>query len=288
MKNYSYSLLRYRHDPTSGEAVNVGVLLYAPGENFAQLEVDKKYGHLANLYRDFCAEDFEWGLESLNNGLRHLQRQLDDLSLFEQAPATASDLAKLILPDNGGSLRFEGINRGRGKDLEAELQDVFNLWIGEQRPETGQWQRRNEKQVWSAYKQILELYKIPEALSQETIKTPSVELTFEHCYRNGKLHALQPLSLQYAKPADIVAHAAQWRGWGAELADVEEFGRLDLLLGTPDKTIPNYSREHDEKLLAAEAMLKRMNVNHRIVREEEAPAYAKELASEMKSHQVLP
>lgn len=125
-------------------------------------------------------------------------------------------------------------------------------------------------------------------LGEAKVKTPSVELTFEHCYRNGKLHALQPLNLQYADAWQIVAHAAQWRGWGAELADVQEFGRLDLLLGTPDKTMPGYGREHDEKLLEAEAMIRRMNVNHRIVHEEEAPAYAKELAGEMQADKVLP
>lgn len=140
MKNYSYSVLRYRHNPTSGEAINVGVLLYAPGENYAQLEIDKRYGHLSKLYRDFCAEDFEWGLDNLQAGLRHLQPQLDNLSLFEDAPATAADLANLILPNNGGSLRFEGVNRGHGKDLEVELREVFDLWVGEQRPLAGRWQ----------------------------------------------------------------------------------------------------------------------------------------------------
>ena len=287
MKTYSYSILRYRHDATSGEAVNIGVLVYSLADRFARLELDERYGHLAKLYRGFRADDFDLGLQNLKASLSHLQPQLEKPSMFEEAPHTAAELANLILPDNGGSLRFEGANRGRGSDLDSATQMMFDLWVTEQRPLAERWKRRDEKDVWRLYKQVLELYQIPAVLGEARVKTPSVELKFDHCFRNGKLHALQPLNLQYADAWQIVAHAAQWRGWSSELADVEDFGRLDLLLGAPDKTMPNFGREHEDKLREAEAMLGRMNVNHRIVREEEAIEYAEELADEMREHQVL-
>ncbi|BCM90638.1 hypothetical protein IAD21_02495 [Abditibacteriota bacterium] len=64
MKPYSYSILRYSQDPTSGEAVNVGVLLYSYEQGQATLQVDDNYGHLAELYRGFCKDDFALMLES--------------------------------------------------------------------------------------------------------------------------------------------------------------------------------------------------------------------------------
>ena len=65
MKSYPYSILRYSQDPTSGEAVNVGVLLYSSEQGHATLQLDDSYGHLSELYRGFCKDDFNLMLESL-------------------------------------------------------------------------------------------------------------------------------------------------------------------------------------------------------------------------------
>jgi len=288
MKPYSYSTLRYRHDPTSGEAVNVGVLLYSPEEGFAELELDDNYGHLTGLFREFSKEDFEMSLRALQAELREARAQFREPSLLEAKPQTAVELAAKLLPDQGGTLRFGELRRGRGRDLEDETQTLFQMLIADQRPEHFARSRRSEEDVWKMYRKVLDLYNIPIALEEKKIQTPSVALTFKHTFQNGARHALQPLTLEYAKPEDIIARAAKWKAFGDELAETPGFGRLDLLLGTPDRLSPSYTAEHEEAVEHSIKLLSRTKVEHQIVREDGVAIYAKNLADEMKAHNVLP
>ena len=98
---------------------------------------------------------------------------------------------------------------------------------------------------------------------------------------------MQPLSLEYARPEDIIAQAAKWKAFGDELADTQGFGKLHLLLGSLSKHAPIYSAAHKEATEEAIQLLQRTKVEHILVREEEAIDYAKELAADMKNHHVL-
>ncbi len=288
MKPYSYSTLRYRHDPTSGEAVNVGVLLYCPEESFTRLELDDNYGHLSGLFREFSKDDFEMSLQALRAELREASKAFEQPSFLESFPRTATELATRLLPDQGGTLRFGELGRGRGRDLDEETQALFKMLIADQRPEHFARSRRNEEDVWKMYRKVLDLYNIPIVLEEKKIQTPSVSLTFKHTFQNGARHALQPLTLEYAKPEDIIARAAKWKAFGDELAETPGFGRLDLLLGTPDRLSPGYTDEHEDAVEAGIKLLSRTKVEHQIVRENGAGDYAKNLFDEMKAHNVLP
>ncbi|RYZ78006.1 MAG: DUF3037 domain-containing protein, partial [Proteobacteria bacterium] len=215
-KPFSYSVLRYSHDPTSGEAINVGVLLYSGESGFAALEIDENYGHLVDLYRGFRKDDFALMLTSLTKGIKKLTPRLQEPSLLESLPETALDVARLLLPDQGGSFRFGTLGRGRGRgmDLENEAKALFTQLIKKQRPETKHWNRRNSEAVWRYYREALNVYGIPSVLEEREVETPSLPILFKHTYQNGRCHALEPLSLEYAKTTDITNVAAKWRGIG--------------------------------------------------------------------------
>lgn len=289
MKPYSYSTLRYRHDPTSGEAVNVGVLLYSPEEGFAELELDDNYGHLTGLFREFSKEDFEMSLHALQAELREARAQFREPSLLEAKPQTAVELAAKLLPDQGGTLRFGELGRGRGRDLEDETQTLFQMLIADQRPEHHSRPRRNNEEVWSVYRQILEVYGIPRVLEEAKVQTPRLPpFNFKHTFQNGARHVLQPLTLEYSKASAIIDKAAQWKAYGDELAESAGFGKLYLLLGTPDRMMPNFTEEHEEAVESAVNLLDNTRVEHEIVREDGSAIFAKNLFDEMKAHNVLP
>ncbi len=249
--------------------------------------MDDNYGHLAELYRGFCKDDFALMLESLDAGMRSIAPRLREPSLLAITPETALDVARLLLPDQGGSFRFGTLGRGRTENLEDEASSLFAQLVKNQRPEARQGHRKNKDVVWRFYRKALDLYGITPLLVEKDVITPSLPIHFKHTYENGSRHALQPLSLDYAKPSDITDQAAKWRGIGAELAETQGFGRLDLLLGRPERLTPGYSDEHETAYKQAVSLLKKITVSHRIVEEDEAADYAKDLAADMKAHHLL-
>ena len=50
---YCYSVLGYCHDPAVGEMLNIGVVLYAPGNGFFRAKIDPHYTRLSNTFVGF-------------------------------------------------------------------------------------------------------------------------------------------------------------------------------------------------------------------------------------------
>src|ERR1035437_4968873 len=74
MKNqisYTYSVLRYVHDVTSGEFVNVGVALYAPQTHYLSAICRTTYGRLSKVFPGVNAEHFK----AL---MRHIQTSFEE------------------------------------------------------------------------------------------------------------------------------------------------------------------------------------------------------------------
>jgi hypothetical protein len=286
MHSYSYCVLRYLHDPSSGEAINVGVLVYAPEDSFVRLRFEHRTKALAGLFGGFSRDDFtrflfrlEASVERFQNALRQSQGGLFEM---RERPADAAVVAKWLLADNGLSFQFGPSRGGVTRDLLAATHTVFERAVLSQRPAPVERKRRDEEAVWSTFQSAFREHGIGKVLSAHTVETPDFELPFDHAFQNERWHAIEPLSFDYARPDDIRDRAALWYSYGVALSQSEEFAQLYLLLGAP--TNPDHLAAYGR----AKNWLRKMPGEPVLVEEKDAASFAKRLASEMKQHGVLP
>ena len=106
MTPYHYAVLRYVHDLSGGEFVNIGIIMWLPESSELMFQLNQRYRRLSN----FFANDFEG--ESYRQMVRHLESHfksvVDDIKEEYRQPKlnfvkTTNDikdiLSQLVLED---------------------------------------------------------------------------------------------------------------------------------------------------------------------------------------------
>jgi len=283
--SYSYCLLRYLHDPSLGEAVNVGVLVYAPEANFVRFVMTHRTKPLSALFRGFDRRSFLLFLSRLERSVERFQRALiqSNSGLFEMTkkPEHAGELANWLLCDNGLSFQFSEPKGGITHDpLSATKMLEDRILLG-QRPAVRAHQRRDEDAVWATFQHALQEQGIMRHLTAHIVETSEFPLPFDHAYKNERWHAIEPISFDYARPDEIRDTAMRWYAYGAALQESDEFGSLYLLLGAPRN--PDHLKAYEQ----AKKWLNKMPIEARIFEETQATKFAHELSDLMKEEGIL-
>jgi hypothetical protein len=109
-KPYTYVLLRYRHDPLSGEFANVGVVLHDAQAGFLGVRVRKTVGRLSAIFPGLDGDALKGALRSIERGLKRfadkeavdLLRSLSDASQFSLRALAADDSSFIWSPMGSG------------------------------------------------------------------------------------------------------------------------------------------------------------------------------------------
>jgi len=274
--SYTYTVLRYVHDTTSGEFVNVGVALYAPEARYASAVCRSTYGRLNKVFPGINADHFK----SL---MRHVQARFEELGeqLATELPLepvkTVEELARRILPADDSALQWAPMGSGRTSDPANELERLFDRMVMSYEDKAGR-ERRTEDDVWRHFKRTLEARQLLHYFEPRKITVPDDEIAFEHTWRNGLLHCLEPLSFDLSSADSIKDKDHRWLGRITSIANAEEKFRLYLLVGQPQ----------DEELSAAFdsalSILGKIPVEKVIVREEQGDELSERIAKEVTEH----
>ncbi len=301
---FTYSVLRYKHNPSTGEAVNVGVLIFAPTVGLVRFKGTTHTYALSKLFRGFERDVFMRFLTALDRATQNLQDTLEsnrqqlpllDSPTSQFAPkflqqreidvnqVTAEEVARWLLSDNGLSFQFGEARGGITDDVLNIHENLFDRLVTQQRPARDRDERRSNEEVWTIFQEALSEYGITRHLRPHTVKMPQFEdpIPFNHAYKNEKWHAVEPISFDYAKARSIREKALLWYGYGAALKQAPSFSQLYIVLGAPQ----NSSQMKDYN--GAKNWLNRMENKPELIEENEAPDFARELADTMKKEGVL-
>lgn len=273
---YTYTVLRYRHDPLAGEMINVGVVLHAPRSAFLGTAVRSTYGRLSKLY-----PDLEGG--ALTRILKRIQTNIKRFSESEiggifSSSATAHTFAKRVIDDPAGSYVWSDLKSGITKSPEQELARLYHRYIG--RFEATTVSRRSDADVWRPARDKLVEREIANLFEKKTIRSNRDEVEFDNAWKNGIWHCLQPLSFDLADVESIQNKAARWVGHIVGLSTSEETFRPYFIVGKPSDIRLQSAFERAVAFLA-EAPSENMP---RIVREEEIETFVQELETQVHSH----
>src|SRR5258705_13521255 len=104
---YTYSVIRYLHDPSTGEMLNIGVILCAPNDRAIEARLEYRYERLSAAFVEFDGDHYRRTLHQFNGVLDVLRERMLATPLFDMwdIPSNARSVALQVLLDM--ALRFQ-------------------------------------------------------------------------------------------------------------------------------------------------------------------------------------
>jgi Protein of unknown function (DUF3037) len=275
---YTYRVLRYLHDPATGEGLNIGVLVYAPACRWLEARFNLNSGRLKHAFPSLDA-DIHRAL------MRRLKTRFEAAALacaqelpFAERPVDLIGWAHTILRDDDSSLQWGAEGGGLTADPARELHDLYERMVLRHHARIGR-QGRDDDEVWSIYRAPLQRTGAVSHLTKHAVKTELDEVTFDHAWKNGRWHCLQPLSLDLLEPESIRNKGHRLLGEISGIREALTNHTLYLLLAEPKESAVRKTADRTLNLLHA-----RLGVKYELVREAEAESFGQRLSRDILAH----
>jgi hypothetical protein len=115
---YAYSIIRYVHDPISGECLNVGVVLSSQN-GFFEARVPSSLVRVKNAFPDASVNTIRYSFESFESRLETLLKTTGDFA----------EALSLALPPDEGSLKASVLGAGLTSDLSATADELLDRFV---------------------------------------------------------------------------------------------------------------------------------------------------------------
>jgi len=275
---YTFTVLRYVHDITTGEFVNVGVALYAPEVKYLGAICTPRYGRLSKVFLDIDGDHFRSLMRFIQGCFEEQSEKLRQSVLsFIDVPQSVMEIARSILPPDDSSLQWSEAGGGITDDPSTTLEGLYDRMV-QRYEEKAKLPSRDDEEVWRHYKRELEVRHVLAHLRPKRIIAKDDDYEFQHARENKLWHLYEPMSFDLLQAYSIVDKANRWLGRGFNLKDSPDRFKLYILLGEP----------RDERLMSAFAkaknILNKMPVEKDFVSEHEAADFSEELASDIAEH----
>lgn len=274
---YSYTVLRYVHDTMTGEFVNVGVALHAPDVGYVSAICRTTYRRVSAAFPGLKGEHFR-------AVMRHVQARFEQLGERMSVESTATggqslqDIARGVLPADDSSFQWGPVGVGLAADPSQKLEALFNRMVMRYDEQAPTRIRRTDDDVWRNFKRDLEQRRLLRYFEPKTISVRDDEIRFEHAWKNGVWHCVEPVSFDMAAAESIKDKAHRILGQITSVHETTDSFRLYMLVARPD----------DDALMpafeSALSILQKMPCEKEIVQEDEHAALADRLADKVESH----
>jgi hypothetical protein len=267
---YTFTVLRYVHDIATGEFVNVGVALYAPGVKFIEARCRTTYGRLTKAFPGLDGEAFKSLMRRINHRFEEIAAEVANELPLKGSPTAIMELAWSVLPPDDSSLQWSPPGGGVAEDLSATLTQLYDRMV--HRYEDGLIRaRRSDEEVWTRFRRDLETRNIAVHLQSKKITVPDDEVEFEYACKNGVWHCLKPISFDLSADG-ITEKAHRWLGQLTSVKSSSDQFKVYLLIGEPQQP------DLKTTLKKALSILQKIPVEKEIVMERDATVFSERFA----------
>lgn len=272
---YSYSVLRYVHDVTTGEFVNVGLALYCPTMHYANAACRTTSKRLTPLFPSLDSSVFRTLMRKVQARFDALHDEVNS-QLELRAYSTVMELAQSVIPQDDSALQWAPMGSGLTSDPDATLDLLFDRFVMKHEEATAV-HRKNDEQVWKNFSRELEQQQVLKHFQPQTFTTADDEIKFDRAWKNGVWHCLAPVSFDLASPESIREKAHKWLGQITSVASADL--KLYFLVGEPS--------EADLKPVYQSALkiLQKASSSAEIFTESDAAALSRRLAEQVAKHE---
>jgi hypothetical protein len=272
---YTYTVLRYVHDTSTAEFVNVGLVLHCASQRYLGAKLRHTHRRLSAMFPDLDAGAFRASMTTIERALKVAGDAYQKEDLFH-SDADATQLARSVLPSDDSSLQWSPTGSGLTGDPVAELDRLYTRLIGSY--DERQERRRTDADVWRPIREKLDVARLSSKLREKVIRGADDVLEFKHAWKNGAWHCYEALSFDLADADGIKRKAREWMGHLTAVRDAPEKFKPYVIVGAPSNTklLPAYRD--------AMAILKKSPVETEVFPETEADRLVALIETELAAH----
>jgi hypothetical protein len=273
---YTYTVLRYVHDTSTGEFINTGVVMHARDLKFISVKLRHTHGRLSAMFPDLDRDAFKSSMRVIERAIRDLAESYAKADLFPRE-GDAVAMARSVLPADDSSLQWSPVGGGLTSSPTATLEHLFDRLVARY---DGKAERvkRSDEDVWRPVKERLDRAGLSAQLRSTVIQGKVDELKFERAWKNGVWHCYEPLSFDLADAEYIKDKARRWSGFLSTVRDAADLFKPVFIVGAP----------HDEKLIpafeTAVEILRNSPVPPDVYTDTEADRLAEQIEAEFAAH----
>jgi hypothetical protein len=272
---YNFSVLRYVHDPTTQEFVNIGVAVFSAEAHYLRAICTSNYGRISHMFQKIDGPKFRQISRYIQEKICAAGQLHKSALPFESSLSIEQVLARVLPPDDS-AIQFSKSGVGLSSDLDRTLTELYRRHV--ERYISVVETRRTDEEVWRVFREPLDRVHVTPWLNPKRIVASSYEYEFERSWKNEIWHVYEPVSFDMVEAGSMLEKANRWVGRATSLMDSSDSFRIHMLLGEPT----------DDRLkgtfIKAQNILNKMPGKKEFIHESEADAFAEELAREVAKH----
>jgi len=275
---FSYVVLRYMHDVFTREFVNVAVLVHVPESGFLRLRRVHPLTRVKKFFPGAQSGPLGRMLQFLESRCKAMETK--HKSELPDRAISAAEIAPCLLPTDDSALQWSDTGGGLTEDPEQTLQDLFDRLVA--RHEKAQpVVRKEDDDVWKPFEREFRSRDVLHRFQEKVLHVGELYCTFKNTWqpRDSYLRVFQPLSFDLVDTSDIVEKAVDWGGMVRQLRKVDSEFEINLLLGRP-----NDQSKWTAFAQAQEVLTEDVTGRKRLVLEERAPEFARQVAEEIQAN----
>ncbi|MEM9075437.1 MAG: DUF3037 domain-containing protein [Bacteroidota bacterium] len=256
-KDYTYSILRYRHSPFIGESLNLGLLVFFFDENQFYFRYPNKVNRIKSIYDDISERVISSYLKEIEQKIEIINVRLDDFFIDEIENSFDQFVDNFVLPTDSSALQFDQATTGlknknnSSKILKHLLKSYFQETSESKPDKEYELGKRFYNSVKNFVNEVGDSNQPNFYRDYKVQNSTGVEFNFKYAWKNGSLNLVKPLNFDLSEPRYIAKKAHENYGLFVDLERIAEKQtyRFDLLLGKPKDASLFKEYDHSLKLL---------------------------------------
>ena len=232
MKSYHFRILRYVHDVSTEEFVNIGVVMWMPEYSQLIFRLNTRFGRLSRFFTNFDGDGYYQMVHNLQHAFGEIAINLQQLNLLKANPKSTSEIFNELVREDDSCFQWSPLMYGVTANPREQLGELFEEFVTFHEPPGRRRlpRPRNERMIWKTVHQALKAHHLESHVELGfTMKSTSYEHSFRLGWNNGIRQVLEPISLGLRKPEQIIDKAHIWSGRLLNLSTDNEFGCTAVL-----------------------------------------------------------
>jgi hypothetical protein len=125
---YSFSVLRYLHDPVTQEFVNIGVAVFSPEAGYFRAMCTTSYSRITQMFGKIDGQGFRQFSHYIEDQICAVGREYEVALRPESGLSIEGMLAK-VLPADDSALQFSRAGAGLSGDLDRTLNELYQRHV---------------------------------------------------------------------------------------------------------------------------------------------------------------
>jgi len=230
---YTYSLLRYYHDITSGEFVCVGVAVYCPVQQAVRFKIRPTLGRFGDILDDDRAANFRAMLKYIQARSKAVANESCGLDLKAQH-SSLDDALREIFPRDDSALQWSEIKAGLSADLNQTVNRLYERYCAKY-DRKQQFAGKSDNDAWRSFRTKLADRNMLDFFDEKKIEGKSDEVKFPFAWKNGVWHCIEPISLDLAKADQLRAKVHKCAGEIVGIRDAMEEFAVYFIVSRPQR-----------------------------------------------------